>query len=193
MDHSNTTRSTREETIVRAKNIVTVLGKTPMTAAEINKALNEDYTALQISNAIKMISGASATKVSRVVRNTKGFQVEKQYAAYYLEGTGVVQELRRSTRPQGMSGSQSGGVSERKPSNSKAEYQGKARAIASVLSHTPMTVLEINAALYSNYTALQVANAVKFIPHAGTCKVRRIATNSRGEKVEREYTAYFLE
>ena len=55
-----------------------------------------------------------------------------------------------------------------------------------------MTVLEINAALYSDYTALQVANAVKLIPDAGTCKVRRTATNLRGEKVEREYTAYFI-
>ena len=55
-----------------------------------------------------------------------------------------------------------------------------------------MTVLEINAALSSDYTALQVANAVRLIPDAGTCKVRRMATNSRGEKVEREYTAYFL-
>ena len=68
----------------------------------------------------------------------------------------------------------------------------RAHKIAAVLSSTPMTVLEINAALYSDYTALQVANAVRLIPEAGTCKVRRMVTNSRGEKVEREYTAYFL-
>ena len=55
-----------------------------------------------------------------------------------------------------------------------------------------MTVREINAALGTDYEALQVSNAVKYIPKAGSCKVWRMVTNGRGEKVEREYTAYFL-
>ena len=85
-----------------------------------------------------------------------------------------------------------GGAPARKPAASKAERQGQAQAIASVLTHIPMTVLEINAALHSDYTALQVANAVKWIPDAGTCKVRRMTANIRGEKAKREYTAYFI-
>ena len=55
-----------------------------------------------------------------------------------------------------------------------------------------MTMREINAALGTDYTVLQVVNAVKYIPGAESCKVWRMVTNSRGEKVEREYTAYFL-
>lgn len=73
-----------------------------------------------------------------------------------------------------------------------AEKRARVQAIAKVLGTEPMTVREINAALGTDYEALQVANAVKTIPGAGACKVRRMTTNIRGEKVEREYTAYFL-
>lgn len=56
-----------------------------MTAAEINAALGKEYTPLQIANAVKFISGAAAARVRRMVRNTRGFQMEKEYAAYYLK------------------------------------------------------------------------------------------------------------
>lgn len=185
----NQTHSKREESILRAQKIAPVLSSTPMTAAEINTALKEEYTPLQISNAVQFISGGAATRVTRLVRSTKGLQAEKEYAAYYLEGPDaeVVSEPRRAGRSQ-----PDGSTPARKPYDSREARQGQAKAIAGVLTYIPMTVLEINAALYSDYTALQVANAVKLIPDAGTCKVRRMATNLKGEKVEREYTAYFI-
>ena len=67
-----------------------------MTAAELNTALGEAYTPLQIANAVKLISGGTATRVTRTVRNAKELQVEKEYAAYYLEGldAGAVPEPR---------------------------------------------------------------------------------------------------
>ena len=68
-----------------AKAIAAVLSRESMTAAEINTVLGKEYTPLQIANAVKFISGASATRVRRMVRNTRGFQMEKEYAAYYLK------------------------------------------------------------------------------------------------------------
>lgn len=73
-----------------------------------------------------------------------------------------------------------------------AETQAKAKAIASVLTATPMTATEINAALGSDYTALQVANAVKFIPGVQSSKVVRSSLNAKGLRQEKEYTAYAL-
>lgn len=80
MNHSG-----REESILRAQKFSTVLSSAPMTAAEINTALGESYTPLQISNAVKFISGGSATRVVRTVRSAKGLLAEKEYAAYYLD------------------------------------------------------------------------------------------------------------
>ena len=53
-----------------------------------------------------------------------------------------------------------------------------------------MTAKEINAALGTDYTALQIANAVKFIPSAYTDKVFRIETDKDGNPMLRELTAY---
>lgn len=162
-----------------AKAIAGVLSAAPMTAAEINAALGADYTPLQISNAIRFISGASAGREVRMTVGANGRQREKEYAVYTLCGTGTVLQL--STRV----------VREKKPLQA-AEKQALGTAIAKVLGTEPMTMREINAALGTDYTALQVANAVKYIPGAESCKVWRMVTNGRGEKVEREYTAYFL-
>ena len=161
-----------------AKAIAGVLISAPMTAAEINAALGTDYTPLQISNAMQRISGASAGREVRMTVGASGRR-EKEYAVYTLCGTGAV--LRPST----------GAKREKKPLQA-AEKQARVQAIAKVLGTEPMTVREINAALGTDYGALQVANAVKYIPGAESCKVWRMVTNSRGEKVEREYTAYFL-
>lgn len=73
-----------------------------------------------------------------------------------------------------------------------ADTQAKAKAIEGVLSSVPMTAAEINAALGEDYTALQVANAVKFIPGVVSSKVVRQTTTGKGLKVEREYTAYAI-
>ena len=162
-----------------AKDIAGVLSAAPMTAAEINAALGTDYTPLQISNAIQRISGASAGREVRMTVGANGLRREKEYAVYTLCGTGAV------TRPS------TGAKREKKPLQA-AEKQARVQAIAKVLGTEPMTVREINAALGTDYGALQVANVVKYIPGAESCKVWRMVTNSRGEKVEREYTAYFL-
>ena len=73
-----------------------------------------------------------------------------------------------------------------------AETLAKAEAIKGVLSASPMTAAEINAALGSDYTALQVANAVKFIEGVVSSKVIRTTVNSKGLKADREYTAYSI-
>lgn len=73
-----------------------------------------------------------------------------------------------------------------------ADTAAKAKAIGDILSATPMTAAEINAALGTDYTALQVANAVKFIPGVVSSKVVRQTVNGKGLKVEREYTAYAI-
>lgn len=73
-----------------------------------------------------------------------------------------------------------------------ADTAAKAEAIKGVLTSEPMTAAEINAALGADYTALQVANACKFIPGIATTKVVRTTTNSKGLKADKEYTAYFI-
>lgn len=69
----------------------------------------------------------------------------------------------------------------------------RAKQIAGVLDSTPKTAAEINAELGSDYTALQVANAVKYIEGAKSCKVIRTTVNGKGLKADREYTAYTVE
>lgn len=66
----------------------------------------------------------------------------------------------------------------------------KANAIKSVLTASPMTAAEINAALGTDYTALQVANAVKYIDGVTSEKVVRTITNSKGLTSQKEYTGY---
>lgn len=72
------------------------------------------------------------------------------------------------------------------------DTQAKAKAIEGVLSATPMTAAEINAVLSTDYTALQIANAVKFIPGVVTSKVIRSTTNAKGLRADKEYTAYAI-
>lgn len=66
----------------------------------------------------------------------------------------------------------------------------KANAIKSVLTASPMTAAEINAALGTDYTALQVANAVKYIEGVTSEKVVRTIANSKGLTSQKEYTGY---
>lgn len=73
-----------------------------------------------------------------------------------------------------------------------ADTAAKAEAIKGVLSSTPMTAAEINAALGAEFTALQVANACKFIPGVVTSKVIRSTVNGKGLRADKEYTAYAI-
>lgn len=83
----------------------------------------------------------------------------------------------------------------RKSSSNGPSGDTKARAaqIATVLDSTPKTAAEINAELGTEYTALQVANAVKYIEGAKSCKVVRSTINGKGLKADKEYTAYTAE
>ena len=128
-----------------------------------------------------------------------GRRREKEYAVYTLCGTGAVTRpsagAMREKKPPQAAGGKKPPLSEyiaaerRKRAKETAE---RAKAIVKVLRSEPMTMMEINAALGTDYKALEVASAVKSIPGTESCKVWRMVTNSRGEKVEREYTAYFL-
>lgn len=68
-----------------------------------------------------------------------------------------------------------------------------ANQIALVISSEAKTVQDINAYLGTNYTALQVAHAVKFISGISAVKAIRLSVNEHGLKREMEYTAYCLE
>lgn len=82
--------------------------------------------------------------------------------------------------------------SKSKPKGASAETMAKANAIAAVLSDVPMTAAEISDACHTNYTALQVANAAKYIEGIKTCSVVREVVNKKGLKAEKEYTAYSI-
>ena len=82
--------------------------------------------------------------------------------------------------------------SSKTPKGASAETRAKADTIAKVLSSTPMTAAEISKATGTDYTALQVANAVKYIEGATSVKVIRATINSKGLRSEREYTAYCI-
>ena len=73
-----------DETKAKAEAIKGVLGADPMTAAEINKALGADYTALQVANAVKFIEGIQSCKVVRDTVNGKGLRQQKEYTAYFV-------------------------------------------------------------------------------------------------------------
>lgn len=83
----------------------------------------------------------------------------------------------------------------RKPSKAKgpsAETKERAEQIKGVLTDNPMTTAEINVALGTNFSALQVANAVKYLDNVQTAKVIREAISKDGLRADRQYTAYFL-
>ena len=78
------------------------------------------------------------------------------------------------------------------PKGASAETMAKADAIREVLTAEPMTAAEISAAVGTDYTALQVANAVKYIEGVKSCKVVRETVNAKGLKAQKEYTAYSI-
>lgn len=78
------------------------------------------------------------------------------------------------------------------PKGASPETKAKADAIRKVLNTTPMTAAEISTAVGTDYTALQVANAVKYIEGVKSCKVIRDTVNAKGLKAQKEYTAYTI-
>lgn len=68
-----------------------------------------------------------------------------------------------------------------------------AENLKKVLNQTPKTTAEINAELGTTYTALNVANALRFVDNVKSTKVIRETVNSKGLKAQREYTAYYLD
>ena len=71
-----------------------------------------------------------------------------------------------------------------------AKTKATAEIIAGVLTAEPMTAKEIDQVTGKDFTALQVANAVKFIDGVTVSKVIRETVNSKGLTAQREYTAY---
>lgn len=83
------------------------------------------------------------------------------------------------------------------PSKSKAKGASEktkalAESIKGVLTSEPMTSAEIAKALNAELTALQVANAVKYIEGVTSSKVVRESINSKGLRSEKLYTAYAI-
>jgi pyocin large subunit-like protein len=76
------------------------------------------------------------------------------------------------------------------PKGASEDTKAKANAIAAVIDNNPKTASEINGELGTDFTALQVANAVKFIPGVVSVKVIRETVNAKGLKAQKEYTAY---
>jgi hypothetical protein len=72
------------------------------------------------------------------------------------------------------------------------ETKAKAAQIGAILTNAPKTAAEINAELGTEYTALQVANAVKFIDGARSEKVIRETVNAKGLRSQKEYTGYAI-
>lgn len=83
--------------------------------------------------------------------------------------------------------------SERTPKGASEATKALATIIGGVLDATPKTAAEISV-LVGNpaLSALNVANACKYIPNCQSCKVVREMTNKKGLKAEKEYTAYFI-
>ncbi len=82
--------------------------------------------------------------------------------------------------------------SKSKAKGASAETLAKANKIKTALTKTPKTTAEINEELGTDFTALQVANAMKYIDNAKAAKVIRDTVNNKGLKAQKEYTAYFI-
>lgn len=80
------------------------------------------------------------------------------------------------------------------PKGASEQTKANGELIGSVLGASPetaKTASEINAELGTDFTALQVANAMKFLDGAVSVKVIRETVNAKGLKSQKEYTAYY--
>ena len=75
---------------------------------------------------------------------------------------------------------------------SQIDYSDLAKAIAGVLSAAPMTAAEINAALGTDYTPLQISNAMQRISGASAGREVRMTVGASGRRREKEHAVYTL-
>lgn len=64
--------------------------------------------------------------------------------------------------------------------------------LVGILSSEPMTTAEISEVLGEKLEALQVSNAMRYVPNSDKTKVIRTTTNDKGLTSQKEYTAYFI-
>jgi len=64
--------------------------------------------------------------------------------------------------------------------------------LTKVLDKTPKTSAEISKELGRDISALNIANATKYMENVDKTKVVRTTINTKGLKSEKEYTAYFV-
>lgn len=68
--------------------------------------------------------------------------------------------------------------------------QGHIKTLSTVFGSEYLTANDINETLGTDFTALQVANAVKFMPNIESGKVVRTVVNAKGLKADKMYTGY---
>lgn len=86
-------------------------------------------------------------------------------------------------------------ASHKKPSQAKgpsAATKERAALIESILTHDPVTTADINRILGTEFSALQVSGALKFVDNVKSKKVVRMVEDSKGLKTERQYTGYYI-
>ena len=84
------------------------------------------------------------------------------------------------------------------PSKSKSKGASEntkalAKEIENILTDKPMTSIEISLALNKELNALQIANAIKYIPNVKKSLVVRTVVNSQGLKAEKQYAGYYID
>lgn len=80
----------------------------------------------------------------------------------------------------------------RKPKGASPETLEKAESIKAILKDVPLTTDDINTALGANFTPLQVANLMKYIPDVKKTTIVRAKKNSKGLMTEKEYAGYYI-
>lgn len=134
------------------------------------------YTYLTFANEVKAILEGTLEITPEVVERVSG-KADDLIAAQTAKRDYSAANPRKST---------SKGASE----NTKALAE-KVSEVLGFGKDSARTSAEINAALETNLSPLQIATAVKFISGASSCKVIREVVNSKGLRNEKEYTAYF--
>lgn len=139
-------------------------------------AKNTRYTYVDFANEVKAVANGELAITAEITARL----VEKADALI------ATQESKKAYNANNPKKSTAKGASETTKANGEL--------IATVLDTTAegaKTAAEINEALGTDFTALQVANAIKFLDGAQSCKVIRETVNGKGLKSQKEYTAYF--
>ena len=80
----STAKGASPETQANANAIAAILGKEPKTAKDIGIELGREFSALQVSNAVKFIPNVEKAQVVRTVIDNDGLTQQKKYAAYFI-------------------------------------------------------------------------------------------------------------